>query len=145
MSLIRLVATLTLAAAAAAAGDDPARGLRGTWTLDKTATIEAMPGYDQGTPEQQKDIKQRFSAAVPDATVEFTEKDFVFDTSNGPAEVFPYRVTGVKDKRVELEIVTTNAEGKQAVEKAFAEGMGPGVLHLTKEDVGFAMVLRRAK
>jgi hypothetical protein len=139
------LAVLMLSAAASLAGDDPARALRGKWRLDKNGTIEAMPGYDRGTPEQQKEIKQRFSAAVPDATVEFSEKDFVFDTADGPAETFPYRVTGAKDKRVDLEIVTKDSEGKQVVEKAYVVGVAPDVLHFTKEDVGFAMVLRRLK
>jgi hypothetical protein len=145
MRLITLGAVLVLAAGAASGGEDPGKPLRGKWTLDKALMAESMPGYAAATKEQQKELRDKLATGMPDATIEFTEKQMTFGFAPNPPETATYRVVGSKDKRLELEIVSKDAEGKDKVDQTTAELVGPDVLRLTRPDVPLTMVLRRAK
>lgn len=144
MRSICLVAALTLAAAAASAGDDPGRALRGKWTLDKALMAEAMPVYATVSPAEQKALKEKLSQ-MPDARFEITDTQISFAWFGQPADTATYRVVASKGSRLELEVVSRTANGKDEVSQTTAEIMGPDVVRLTMPDAPITMVLRRVK
>jgi hypothetical protein len=132
-------------AATAPGADDPAKPLRGKWTLDKAAMVESSPAYQAATPEQKKEIRDNVMQGMPDAVIEFTEKEvsFTADPKAAP-ETATYRVLGGKDGIVEMEIISKDKAGKETIDKTTAELKGE-VLTLKKDGDPFVMVLRRAK
>jgi hypothetical protein len=145
MPLMRLVAILMLAAAAAGAGDDPARVLRGSWRLDKAAVAELDPSYATASPARQKEMREHFVRGMPDATVEFAEKDVTYSFAGAPSETSAYRVVSRKGNRLELEILGTNDRGEKTVDKTTAEILGPDRVRLIPEDGPMRLVLQRVK
>jgi hypothetical protein len=145
MRPIHLAATVLLAAATAAAGDDPTAALRGKWKLDKALFAETLPGYAEASPEERKALKERMAVGMPDATVEFGASEVSFGFAPKPPETARYRVTARKGDTLHLEITSKDDQGQPTVDDTVAELQGRDVLRLTRGDMPFAMVLRRVK
>ena len=145
MRALRLFAVLVLAAGATLAEDMPARALRGKWKLDKALFAEGLPGYAEATPAEQKELKDKLVERMPDASVEFGDKEVSFAFAPNPPEKAGYRVVASRGSRLELEVTSKNAEGKPTADKTIVELLSQDVLRLTRAGMPFAMVLRRVK
>ena len=145
MRTIRLFAVLVLAAGASFAEDVPARALRGKWKLDKALFAEGLPGYAEATPDEQKQLKDKLVERMPDASVEFGDKEVSFAFAPNPPERAGYRVVASTGNRLELEITSKDAQGRPKPDKTIVELVSHDVLRLTREGMPFAMVLRRVK
>src|SRR5262245_42537229 len=74
---------------------DLGASLRGRWTVDKVALIEAgaPPFYKIATPEKQKEFRDDMMKRVPDMSVEITATNLNMTAGTDAPEVATYKVT----------------------------------------------------
>jgi hypothetical protein len=150
MRLRKALSMLAVAVAVAvpAAAKDLAASLRGNWTVDKVAAIEAMapPFYKAATPEKQKEIRDDMMKRMPDMSVEFTATTAAMKSGQEAPQVATYKVTRSEKSTVWVDLVPQAKNGPASkAEKYSLEFVDADTVKMLKEGEAAALLLKRQK
>jgi hypothetical protein len=139
---------LALAAAVPAAAGDLAASLRGTWTIDKAAAVEAAapPFYKAATPEKQRELREEMMKSMPDMSVEFTATTAAMKSGQGAPQLAAYKVTRTEKSTLWADLVPQlkNGPAPQA-EKFSFEFVDADTVKMLKEGDPSPLLLKRKK
>ena len=145
MAAVMVGAVLGLSGPAMA--KDLATGLRGTWTVDKVALLEADPPpyYRMATPEKKKEIQAKMQKEMPDILLEFTATTATI-TSGKDVQPSRYKVTRTEKNTVWVDLTPeAKAGASPKTEKYSFEFVGADVLKMGREGDASTMTLNRKK
>jgi hypothetical protein len=139
---------VSVAVAVPAAAKDLAASLRGNWTVDKLAAIEAMapPFYKSATPEKQKEIRDDMMKRMPDISVEFTATTAAMKSGQEAPQVATYKVIRSEKSTVWLDLLPQGKNGPAPqAEKYTMEFVDADTVKMLKEGEPTALLLKRQK
>lgn len=131
-----------------AAAKDLAASLRGSWTVDKAAAIEAAapPFYKIATPEKQKELRDDMMKRMPDMSVEFTATTAAMKSGQDAPEVATYKVTRSEKNTVWVDMTPQPKTGAAPkAEKFSLEFVDADTVKMLKEGDPAALLLKRQK
>ena len=145
-ALSMLAVTVAVAVPAAAGG--VAASLRGHWTVDNLAAVEAMapPFYKAATPEKQKEIREDMMKRMPDMSVEFTATTAAMKAGQEAPQVASYKVTRSEKNTVWLDLVPQEKSGPASkAQKYSLEFVDADTVKMLREGDPAALLLKRQK
>lgn len=145
MALVVMGAVLGLSGPAMA--KDLAKDLRGTWTVDKVALLEADPPpfYKMATPEKKKEIQAKMLAEMPDISLEFTATSATM-SSGKDVQPARYKITRTEKNTVWMDLMPEAKNGASPkTEKYSFEFVGADMLKMGREGDAATMTLNRKK
>jgi hypothetical protein len=131
-----------------AAAQDLAASLRGKWSVDKVAALEATapPFYKEASPEKKKEIRDEMLKSMPDMVVEFTADTASMTAGKDAPQLARYTVAKHDQKTLWLDMVPQTKDGPTAkTEKYTVEFVDPGTVKMTKEGDPVPLLLKRKK
>ena len=131
---------------AASAGAESLPGeMQAKWTLDKSAVVKALPSFAALPPEKQQEMLEQAVKQMPDMTVEFTASKVIFGVGSEQRQEGRYRVLGIGNGAVRLEITSKGPDGKESTDDTTAELLPSDTLKLTKRGEEAVLLFRRVK
>jgi hypothetical protein len=124
---------------------DLAQSLRGRWSADKQALVEAAapPFYKTSSPEKQKEMLAQAMKDVPDMGFVFTADTLTASVGGEPQEA-TYKVTKVEKTTVYFDAIAKKAPSKPA-DNMYAEFVDDDTIKLSKVGDDMILVLKREK
>jgi hypothetical protein len=148
MRLASLAVALVLSAADGRAGSDPAKLVRGKWTLDAALSAAKQEGYEGATPAQLASLERKIATAAPDAHFDFGERTFSFGWTGKPLYKGTYQA-GFGSTAPGREVIglTITAEGTDdgSTDILSIQMDGPDVMLLSFTDIPYTLALRRVR